>query len=160
METVTIEAKLTPKLLEELENIIKGGWYTDRSEAIRDAVRKLIMERRLSKEERIYRKGCSMGTFWLRQSQTAGPIIHLSEVNCFDALQIADVVIPSAVYHEVTRYDKPGSKELQNSHMPVIRIDEEEKVFAMQLCSAYGIDAGESEAITLCLSRKYGLFFY
>ena len=52
METVTTEAKLTPKLLEELENIIKEGWYTDRSEAIRDAVRKLIAGRRLSKEER------------------------------------------------------------------------------------------------------------
>ena len=52
METITTEAKLTPKLLEELENIIKEGWYTDRSEAIRDAVRKLIVERRLSKEER------------------------------------------------------------------------------------------------------------
>ncbi|MEA2003587.1 MAG: DUF433 domain-containing protein [archaeon] len=52
METITTEAKLTPKLLEELENIIHEGWYTDRSEAIRDAVRKLIMERRLSKEER------------------------------------------------------------------------------------------------------------
>lgn len=52
METITTEAKLTPKLLEELENIIKEGWYTDRSEAIRDAVRKLIAGRRLSKEER------------------------------------------------------------------------------------------------------------
>ncbi len=52
METVTTEAKLTPKLLEELENIIQEGRYTDRSEAIRDAVRKLIMKRRLSKDER------------------------------------------------------------------------------------------------------------
>ena len=52
METITTEAKLTPKLLEELENIVKEGWYTDMSEAIRDAVRKLIIERRLSKEER------------------------------------------------------------------------------------------------------------
>ena len=52
METITLEAKLKPKLLEELENIIQEGWYTDRSEAIRDAVRKLIMERRLSKGER------------------------------------------------------------------------------------------------------------
>ena len=52
METVTTEAELTPILLEELENIIEEGEYTDRSEAIRDAVRKLIVERRLSKEER------------------------------------------------------------------------------------------------------------
>ncbi len=51
METITTEAKLTPKPLEELENIVKEGWYTDRSEAIRDAVRKLIVERRFSKEE-------------------------------------------------------------------------------------------------------------
>ena len=89
----------------------------------------------------------------------SGPIIHLSEVNCFDALRIADVVIPSAVYHEVTRYDKPGSKELQNSSMPVIRLNEEEKIFARRLCGAYGIDAGEAEAIALCLFGKYGLFF-
>ncbi|MEA3417499.1 MAG: ribbon-helix-helix domain-containing protein [Thermodesulfobacteriota bacterium] len=47
METITTEAKLTPKLLEELENIVKEGWYNDRNEVIRDAVRKLIMERRL-----------------------------------------------------------------------------------------------------------------
>jgi metal-responsive CopG/Arc/MetJ family transcriptional regulator len=52
METITTEAKLTPKLLEELENIIKEGWYTDGSEAIRDAVRKPIIERRLLKDER------------------------------------------------------------------------------------------------------------
>ena len=99
------------------------------------------------------------GDCMVKAVSNSGPIIHLSEVNCFDALQIADVVIPSAVYHEVTRYDKPGSKELQNSHIPVIRLNEEEKVFSMRLCSAYEIDAGEAEAIALCLSGKYQLFF-
>nr|QNO49184.1 hypothetical protein CDCKMDEO_00029 [Methanosarcinales archaeon ANME-2c ERB4] len=99
------------------------------------------------------------GACMVRAVSNSGPIIHLSEVNCFDALQIADVVIPSAVYHKVTRYDKPGSKELQNSHIPVIRLNEEEKIFAMRLCSAYEIDAGEAEAIALYLSGKYQLFF-
>ena len=99
------------------------------------------------------------GDCMVKAVSNSGPIIHLSEVNCFDALQIADVVIPSAVYHEVTRYDKPGSKELQNSHIPVIRLNEEEKIFAKRLCGAYGIDAGEAEAIALCLSGKYQLFF-
>ena len=51
METVTIEAKLTPKLLEELEKFIQEGWYADRNDAIRDAVRKLIREKKLTKEE-------------------------------------------------------------------------------------------------------------
>ncbi|MEA3281957.1 MAG: hypothetical protein U9Q68_05265, partial [Euryarchaeota archaeon] len=35
----------------------------------------------------------------------------------------------------------------------------EEKIFAKRLCGAYVIDAGEAEAIALCLSGKYGLFF-
>ena len=52
METVTTEAELTHILLEELENITKEGQYTGKSEEIRDAVRKLIVERPLSKEER------------------------------------------------------------------------------------------------------------
>ena len=51
MGTVTIEAKLTPKLLEELEKFIQEGWYADRNDAIRDAVRKLIREKKLTKEE-------------------------------------------------------------------------------------------------------------
>ena len=67
------------------------------------------------------------GDCMVRAVSNSGPIIHLSEVNCFDALQIADVVIPSAVYHEVTRYDKPGSKELQNSHIPVIQLNDNDR---------------------------------
>jgi len=51
METVKIEAKLTPMQLEELEKFIQEGWYTDRNDAIRDAVRKLIREKKLTKEE-------------------------------------------------------------------------------------------------------------
>ena len=51
METVITEAELTPKLLAELESIIEEGWYTDRSEAIRDVVRNLTIGRRFLKEE-------------------------------------------------------------------------------------------------------------
>jgi len=42
---------LTPKLLDELEKFIQEGWYADRNDAIRDAVRKLIREKKLTKEE-------------------------------------------------------------------------------------------------------------
>ena len=54
METITTEAKLTPKLLEELENIIEEGWYIDRSDdgTIKDSVRNLTIGRRFSKEWR------------------------------------------------------------------------------------------------------------
>jgi Arc/MetJ-type ribon-helix-helix transcriptional regulator len=46
-----IEAKLTPKLLEEVEKMIKEGLYADRDEAIRDAIRRLIREIRYSVNE-------------------------------------------------------------------------------------------------------------
>ncbi|ATZ61391.2 MAG: ribbon-helix-helix domain-containing protein [Methanosarcinales archaeon Met12] len=42
-----IPAKLTHKLIIELDELVKDGWYSNRSEAIRDAVRKLIEKRKL-----------------------------------------------------------------------------------------------------------------
>jgi len=44
METITI--KITPRLTHELDDLIKKGWYANRSEAIRDAIRRLIELRR------------------------------------------------------------------------------------------------------------------
>ncbi|MCD4740015.1 ribbon-helix-helix domain-containing protein [archaeon] len=40
----TVPAKLTPKLVNEL---VKEGWYSNRSEAVRDAVRELVEKMRL-----------------------------------------------------------------------------------------------------------------
>lgn len=40
----TIPAKITPKLVQELDGLISEGWYANRSEAIRDAVRELIQK--------------------------------------------------------------------------------------------------------------------
>lgn len=38
----TIPAKLTERLIKESDEIIKEGWYANRSELIRDAIRELI----------------------------------------------------------------------------------------------------------------------
>jgi len=38
----TVPAKLTKKLIFEAEELIKEGWYANKSELIRDAVRELI----------------------------------------------------------------------------------------------------------------------
>jgi predicted nucleic acid-binding protein len=73
-------------------------------------------------------------------------------------LRIAEVVVPVAVASEVTRSNKPGSQELKDSELPVIELTEDEKVLAKQLCHRYGIEVGEAEAITLCISRRYDLF--
>ena len=97
----------------------------------------------------------------VRAVSDSGPIIHLAEVNCFHVLRlrIAEVVIPAAIYNEVTRYNRPGSKELKESGIAVIELSEEEKVLAKRLCSTYGIEVGEAEGISLCISRGYDLFF-
>ncbi len=58
-----VEAKLTPKLLEEVEKMIKEGLYADRDEAIRDAIRRLIREIRYSKEEENLLKDANWGLY-------------------------------------------------------------------------------------------------
>jgi len=88
----------------------------------------------------------------------AGPIIHLSEVNCFNAIEIFHTIVPKAVYKEVVRYRKPGSKELRQSKIEVIEITEDEKVLGKRLCDLYRIEVGEAEAIAIGISRNYELF--
>ena len=58
-----IEAKLTPKLLEEVEKLIKEGLYADRDEAIRDAIRRLIREISYSVEEENLLKDAEWGLY-------------------------------------------------------------------------------------------------
>ena len=58
-----IEAKLTSKLLEEVEKLIKKGLYADRDEAIRDAIRRLIREIRYSAQEENLLKDAEWGLY-------------------------------------------------------------------------------------------------
>lgn len=58
-----IQAKLTQKLLEEVEKMIKEGLYVDRDEAIRDAIRRLIREIKYSVEEENLLKDVEWGLY-------------------------------------------------------------------------------------------------
>lgn len=49
METVT--AKLTERLAEELDALVKQGWFANRSDAVRAAVRDMVEQRRLQRLE-------------------------------------------------------------------------------------------------------------
>lgn len=49
METVT--AKLTSRLTHEVDSLIEAGWYANRSEAIRDALRDFVERNRLRRLE-------------------------------------------------------------------------------------------------------------
>ena len=59
METLT--AKVTPKLMTELDILIEDGWYTSRSEAVRDAIRKLIENRTFSKMRKAVQEDIEWG---------------------------------------------------------------------------------------------------
>jgi putative addiction module CopG family antidote len=50
LETVT--AKLTPRLAAEIDALVEDGWYANRSEAIRDAVRNLVDKKNLARLEK------------------------------------------------------------------------------------------------------------
>jgi len=56
METITLPLRLPRKLLKEVDNLVKAGLYESRSEAIRDAIRRLIESKMLLLEPyRYYR---------------------------------------------------------------------------------------------------------
>lgn len=49
MDTVT--TKLTERLTGELDSLVEEGWYANRSEAVRDAVRDLVERKRIHRLE-------------------------------------------------------------------------------------------------------------
>lgn len=59
----TVPAKLTEKLLYELDQTVKEGWYSSRSEAIRNAVRELIEKMKLRKIEENMKKDMYWGLY-------------------------------------------------------------------------------------------------
>ncbi len=46
-----IPAKLTPKLVEEMDELVKEGWYANRSELVRDAIRDMLRKLKLQRLE-------------------------------------------------------------------------------------------------------------
>ena len=45
----SVNAKITPKMIAEIDNLVKEGWYASRSEAIRDAIRIFIEKKKYLK---------------------------------------------------------------------------------------------------------------
>ncbi len=47
MVMATVQIRLTEKLVEKLAELVKKGFYPNKSEAVRDAVRRLVIEQEL-----------------------------------------------------------------------------------------------------------------
>ncbi len=52
MSMKTLPAKVTQKLIHELDEIVEEGWYSSRSEAVRDAIRQLVRKYHVEKIEK------------------------------------------------------------------------------------------------------------
>ncbi len=61
--TETIPAKLTYKLVEEMDGLVKEGWYANRSELVRDAIRELIRKLKLQRLEAAIKEDIQWGLY-------------------------------------------------------------------------------------------------
>ena len=57
----TVPAKLTKKLVVEMEDLIEEGWYANKSELIRSAVRNLISKTKAERLEVAIKKDIGWG---------------------------------------------------------------------------------------------------
>lgn len=47
METVIVQARLPNGLVKQVDSLVSGGHYLNKSEAVRDALRKLVLEKQV-----------------------------------------------------------------------------------------------------------------
>lgn len=59
----TIPAKVTKRLVIELDELVKQGWYASRSEAIRDAIRELVKKMKLDRLEQAIQEDTRWGLY-------------------------------------------------------------------------------------------------
>ena len=57
----TVPAKLTKRIVLEMEELIKQGWYANKSELIRNAIRELIKKQKLSQLESAIKEDINWG---------------------------------------------------------------------------------------------------
>lgn len=58
-----IPAKLTKRIVDEMEELIKQGWYANRSELIRDAIRELIKKQKVAQLESAIKSDVQWGLY-------------------------------------------------------------------------------------------------
>lgn len=59
----TVPAKLTKRIVIEMEELIKQGWYANKSELIRDAIRELIKKQKVTRLESAIKEDTQWGLY-------------------------------------------------------------------------------------------------
>ncbi|MBI2632625.1 ribbon-helix-helix protein, CopG family [Candidatus Pacearchaeota archaeon] len=58
-----IPAKITPKLIDEMDTLIREGWYANRSEFIREAIRDTIKKLKAERLEAAIKEDVKWGLY-------------------------------------------------------------------------------------------------
>ena len=59
----TVPAKLTKRIVTEMEELIKQGWYANKSELIRSAVRELVKKQKVTELESAIKEDIQCGLY-------------------------------------------------------------------------------------------------
>ena len=59
----TVPAKLTRRIIAEMQEIINQGWYANKSELIRDAIRELIKKQKITQLESAIKEDTQWGLY-------------------------------------------------------------------------------------------------
>ncbi|MBI4399578.1 ribbon-helix-helix protein, CopG family [Candidatus Micrarchaeota archaeon] len=59
----TVPAKITPRLLEAIDELIKEGWFANRSELIREAIRELVRKTKAERLEAAIKEDINWGLY-------------------------------------------------------------------------------------------------
>jgi predicted nucleic acid-binding protein len=88
----------------------------------------------------------------------AGPLIHLDQLGCLDALaDLGPVQVPEAVWQEVERH-RPGV--LGGRQLPVepVKVESPPRADLTSLIRVYSLDAGEAQALALLQRHRAAVF--
>ena len=58
-----VPAKLTKRIIEEMELLIKQGWYANKSELIRNAIRELVKKQKVMELEAAIKSDIKWGLY-------------------------------------------------------------------------------------------------
>jgi putative addiction module CopG family antidote len=59
----TVPAKITKRIVMEMEELIDQGWYANKSELIRDAIRELIKKQKVTQLESAIKEDIQWGLY-------------------------------------------------------------------------------------------------
>jgi len=62
-EMETVPAKLTRRIIAEMEELINQGWYANKSELIRNAIRELIKKQKVTQLESAIKEDIQWGLY-------------------------------------------------------------------------------------------------